>query len=154
IVLRRRRDLGRLPRRVGGGGGIPVVRGGADRGGRAPEVVVLLRIPAGDVPVGENHVQEREKTRRLREIDVAGGGRRARNAVPTDVRKLPPELGIRTLVSGARAAALAAEGLHLVESGGIGSAGERGRRRYAQLLRALQREGADMTPARRDYQGQ
>src|SRR5512132_3448904 len=135
-----RRVEERQPGRVGLGRRVAVASGLADRGDRAPEVPVVLVVPAADRAVGPGQVRHREQAGALDAVQLLALRQRAEDAVPDrDAAVLPEDRGCR-LVGGAARARKRAELLDLVEVLRVGGAGERVRAVGAEHLHARDEE--------------
>ena len=149
MVLDRRRGQQRAPLRIGLRRRVAVVGGEPDRGDGAPEVVVQLRVPAGDVGIGHRDVEQREGARALRKVLLVRARHDARDAVPAGVGELVPERRVVRLVGrAARIRPVAAAVLHFLERARVLGAAEWRRRGDAELLGRAQRKGRHAAPLR------
>ncbi len=140
----------REPVRVGDGLRVAVAVGEADRRDRPPELVGVLGVVEGDRRVGEAEVQGREQPRRRGQVAVVRERDGLGDLVPEVLDRRVPELADLRLLGRAGGAGGRAEALDLVDRGGVGVARERGRRRRAELVAAVEHERRHLSPGGED----
>src|SRR5215467_3220707 len=140
----------------GGGGhqrGPGRVGGGADRGDRPPEVVVVFGVPDRDRGVGQGDVHLGQQPRVLGQREAGGLGELVSDPVPHRGGGvvLPEDRGLG-LLGGAGGAGGAAQRLDLGKVLGVAGAGQRGRARWQELRGGGERErghGGELAEQRR-----
>ena len=147
----RRCDQQRGPVGVDRGGGIAVQVSALDGGDRAPHVVGVFGVPAGDGRIGQRHVKLRHQAgigadrvalgcRHLRgdQVPVAGRGVAA--------TAIGPEVRLLGLVCGAAAASGTAQAFNLVQLGGVLCRVQCRRCRGTELIARSQRKRGHLGP--------
>ena len=138
----------RLPRGVGLGGRVPVGGGLLDRRPRPPEVPVVLVVPARDRAVRRGEVDHRKQACLPRGVELPCGREVTREPVVENGRRELPEDRRRRLVGRACRARPCAERLHLVEVLRVGRTRHGVRALRAELRRALDGEGLQVSDPR------